>query len=72
VAQPGSILSDGQSITRDEIAARLDHIDEQLHALVRVLAEYKPLLDYARARVDPGKGMRQWLKGSSAKPNAAS
>lgn len=40
---------------------KLDHLDEQLHGLVRVVEEHRPLLARAAALADPGAKVRAML-----------
>lgn len=40
---------------------QLDHMDEQIHEMVRVLDEHRPLLARAQALMDPGARVRAML-----------
>ena len=54
----------------DRLEAKLDHADEQLHSLVRVIDEHRPLLARAAALADPGAKVRAMLHPRKARGDA--
>ena len=50
-----------------ELERKLDHVDEQIHGLVRLIDEHKPLLAQAAALADPGAKVRAMLHPKKAK-----
>jgi hypothetical protein len=47
-----------QEITRKQ----LDHIDSMTHEILRFIEEHRPALNRALAFMEPGKGIRDYLK----------
>ena len=45
----------------DRLETKIDHTDEQIHSLVRVIDEHRPLLARAAALADPGAKVRAML-----------
>ena len=52
----------------EEIALKIDHLDEQLHGLVRLIDEHRPLL--ARAQALAGTRTAAWMSGRKKTGNA--
>lgn len=49
---------------------KADHLDEQVHSLVRVIDEHRPLLARAAALADPGAKVRAMLHPRKGRPGA--
>ena len=45
----------------DELGRKVDHVDEQVHSLVRLIDEHRPLLARAASLADPGAKVRAML-----------
>lgn len=45
----------------DRLERKISHMDEQLHSLVRLIDEHRPLLARAAALADPGAKVRAML-----------
>jgi hypothetical protein len=41
---------------------QLDHLDVMLHQVIQFIEENRPALEHATALLDPGQGMRQFLR----------
>lgn len=53
-----------------ELEKKLDHLDEQVHGLVRLIDEHRPLLARAAALADPGAKVRAMLHPRKARGDA--
>ena len=54
----------------DRLEGKADHLDEQVHSLVRVIDEHRPLLARAAALADPGAKVRAMLHPRKARGDA--
>ena len=51
----------------DKLGRKVDHVDEQVHSLVRLIDEHRPLLARAAALADPGAKVRAMLHPRKSK-----
>jgi len=56
--ETANLLLDARELDRKQ----LDHVDSMIHELVRFVDEHRPALSRALAFLEPGKGIRDYLK----------
>ena len=60
---------DGLTEDTQTVRKQLDHVDSMIHELVQFVDEHRPALSRALAFLEPGKGIRDYLKN---RPKAGS